>query len=440
MRSFEEQYRKKRMSAEQLLGLIRSRDYIFSAQAAAEPAAILSKLHLLRGTGVHDVVLHTCLPVQDYPVFHDKQLQGVLTHNSWFFNRGLRRAHAERLVSDVPQHTTSAPRKAMFRAQAEGRRLVLIAAASPMDSHGYLSLSVSAIYERDVVNAGAMVLLEVDPNFPRTFGDTMIHISEVTALVESDRQVPELTPAAFTDTDAVIGGYIAELVEDGATIQLGIGNIPNAVAAALRDRRHLGIHSEMFTEGMVDLIECGAVDNSRKGFNNGRSVCAFTMGTRRLYDFVHDNPSVLFRSSTYTNDPHTIGRNDRFVSINATLGVDLMGQCTSEAVANEQISGTGGQAENVQGSQLSRGGKSVIAMHSTYTDHDGRLCSKIVPLLPRGSIVSTSRNDVDYVVTEYGVAWLRGLSIGRRVQALTSIAHPDFRDWLRREAERSGIW
>ena len=317
---------------------------------------------------------------------------------------------------------------------------MLLTTVSPMDARGYMSLSVSSIYEMDVVRAGAVLLVEVNPNYPRTFGDTMVHISQVTALVESDRPILCVDPAPYTEKDAVIGKYVASLVEDGSTIQLGIGNIPNAVANELKSKKHLGIHTEMFTETMVDLIECGAVDNTQKGFNDGVSICSFTMGSRRLYDFLDDNPMVLFKSSTYSNDPYTIGRNNKFVSINATLEMDLTGQAASESVGPVQFSGSGGQAETVQGAQMSPGGKSILAMHSTYTDRDGTLHSKIVPMLTSGAAVTTSRNDVDYVVTEYGIAWLRGLTIAERVQALTKIAHPDFREWLLEEAEKNHIW
>ena len=282
--------------------------------------------------------------------------------------------------------------------------------------------------------------MEVNPNYPRTFGDTMVHISQVTALVESNRNILCIDPAPYTEVDATIGRYVASLVEDGSTIQLGIGNIPNAVANELKVKKHLGIHTEMFTETMVDLIECGAVDNTQKGFNDGVSICSFTMGSRRLYDFLDDNPMVLFKSSTYSNDPYTIGRNNKFVSINATLEMDLTGQAASESVGPVQFSGSGGQAETVQGAQMSPGGKSILAMHSTYTDQDGKMHSKIVPMLTPGAAVTTSRNDVDYVVTEYGIAWLRGLTISERVQALTKIAHPDFREWLLAEAEKNHIW
>ena len=444
MNQYQELYKKKRMSAEQALELIQDGDSMFSAQAAAEPQAILSKLQHLKEPGVKGTTLNSCLRIQYYDALKDPEMAGIMSHNGWFFTAGLRDAQKKKLVSAVPQSSTSVLRKSLQRLQAEGRRPVVLATVSPMDSHGYFSLSVSAIYERDLIDQGALVLLEVNPNFPRTFGDTQVHISEVDALVESDRPILTKSLVPYTEVDKKIGAFVASLVEDGSTIQLGIGNIPNAVANELRSKRHLGIHTEMFTETMVDLIECGAVDNSQKGFMNGFSVCSFTMGSQRLYDFVHNNPSVLFKSSTFSNDPYTIARNNKFVSVNASLEIDLTGQCASETVGNLQWSGTGGQSETVQGAQMSPGGKSIIAMHSTYsaTDADSKevLHSKIVPFLARGAAVTTSRNDTDYVVTEYGIAWLRGLNIRERVEALVKIAHPDFRDWLREEAERNMIW
>lgn len=444
MKSFQELYEEKKMTAKQALELIQNGDYMFSAQAAGEPAAILSELQHLKETGVKGTTLNTCLPLQYYDAFKDPEMPGVMDHNGWFFSAGLRDAHKHKMVSCVPQSSTSILRKTLDRLAYENRRPVVLATVSPMDDHGYLSLSISAIYERDLINQGALTILEVNPNYPRTFGDTQVHISEVDALVESDRPIPVSNPAPYTEVDAAIGKYVASLVEDGSTIQLGIGNIPNAVAAELKTKKHLGIHTEMFTESMVDLIECGAVDNSCKGQYDGYSVCSFTMGSQRLYDYIDDNPAVLFKSCTFTNDPYSIGKNNKFVSVNASLEVDLTGQCASETVGYDQWSGTGGQSETVQGAQMSPGGKSIIAMHSTYTktDADGNKTfhSKIVPFLHEGAAVTTSRNDTDYVVTEYGIAWLRGLNVGQRAEALINIAHPDFREGLRKQAEEYEIW
>jgi Acetyl-CoA hydrolase len=441
---YEKMYSERLMTADQALELIRDRDVMYSAQATGEPYAILSRLQHLKDTGVKDTILTTCLPLAHYDAFLDPQMKGIMSQNGWFFNRELREAQKLGLASAIPQSSTSILRKSLDRSRYENRRPVLLATASPMDKHGYMSLSVSAIYERDLINEGAFTILEVNPNFPRTFGDTLVHISEVAAVVESDRQVPVSNPAPYTDVDMAIGKYIASLVEDGSTIQFGVGNIPNAVANELKNKKHLGIHTEMFTDSMIDLIECGAVDNSMKGQLNGFSVCAFTFGSRKLYDYLDDNPSVLFKSSTFVNDPYTIGKNSKFVSINASLEIDLSGQCASETVGYHQWSGTGGQSETVQGAQMSKGGKSIIAIHSTYKEKgkDGTeiIKSKIVPFLHQGAAVTTSRNDTDYVVTEYGIAWLRGLNIHERAEALINIAHPDFREELRAEAEEYGLW
>lgn len=440
MNRYQQEYDSKKMSARELLGKIQSRDFIFTAQAGSIPKSIFDEMQVLKETGVCDIIFQSCVPTGDFPFYHDPEMKKVMTHHGWFLTPGLRKAHDEYMVSAVPQSSTSILRKSLDRCRDEGRRPVIMTTVSPMDSRGYMSLSISAIYEMDLIKKGAVVLVEVNPNYPRTFGDTMLHISQVTALVESDRPIPTVSPAPYTDVDATIGKYVASLVEDGSTIQLGIGNIPNAVANELKTKKHLGIHTEMFTETMVDLIECGAVDNSQKGFNDGYSVASFTLGSQRLYDFLDDNPTVLFKSCGYANDPYTIGRNNKFVSINATLEMDLTGQAASESVGPVQFSGTGGQSETVQGSQMSPGGKSILAMHSTYTGKDGKLHSKIVPVLTPGAAVTTSRNDVDYVVTEYGIAWLRGRTIAERVEALSAIAHPDFRQWLKDEAQKYKIW
>lgn len=440
MKNFDAIYQSKLKNVEGALDLIQSHDYIFSGQSAGEPTALLDHLQYLKTTGVKGVTLNTCLPTKDYLWLHDETMRGVMEHNSWFFTGAVRESQKKQLSSAIPQNSTTALSKTLDRIAAEHRRPVLFSTVAPMDKNGYLSLSVSTVYERDLIDAGALVIVKVNPNYPRTFGDTNVHISEVAALVESDRPIPYIQLAPYTDVDAEIGRQIATLVEDGSTLQLGIGNIPNAVAFELRNKKHLGIHTEMFTETMIDLIECGAVDNTVKGLNNNFSIASFTLGSQRVYDYIDNNPSVLFKSCTYANDPYTIGQNNKFVSINATLEVDLTGQCASETLGSVQWSGTGGQSETVRGAQMSKGGKSIIACHSTYKDESGQLHSKIVPFLAQGAVVSTSRNDTDYVVTEYGIAWLRGLNVRERAEALIAIAHPDFREKLRLAANNEKIW
>ena len=257
MKTVQELYLEKKMSAEEILDRIQSRDYIVCAQAAAEPTALLEKMDHLKTTGVRDVDFVTCVPAQDFPFFHDPEMKGIINRKSWFYSAGERTAHKEGLISFAPQRSQFCLSKGLERAAYEGRRPVLFATVSPMDKHGYMTLSISAIYEMDMIKSGSLVFVEVNPNYPRTFGDTLVHISQVAGLVESDRPIPEAAILPYTETDAAIGKNVASLVEDGSTIQLGIGYIPNAVAHELRNKKHLGIHTEMFTDSMVELIACG---------------------------------------------------------------------------------------------------------------------------------------------------------------------------------------
>lgn len=434
---YAELYSEKLCTVEEALAKIQSGDRIIVSQAAAEPADLLSRLHSVADRGVEDLEVQTSLVLGEYPFLSDPRYRDVIDNHCWFFTEPTRRAQEMGLVTPTPQHVHRGVVKKLSHPRQ--RRLILLCTCSPMDRHGYFSLSISNIYEHDFVRAGAKIICEVNPNYPRTFGDNLIHLRDVEAIVHSERQIPEIERSDYTQIDDRIASHIAELVEDGATLQLGIGKIPNAVAARLRGKMHLGIHTEMFTENMYDLIECGAVDNRCKGLYDGFSVCTFAYGSRRLYEYMHDNPSILVMPGSFVNDPYRIGKTNRFTSINTALQVDLTGQCASESIGSKQYSGTGGQADTVLGALRSRGGKSIMALHSTYRkrgkDGGEALCSKITAQLDRGSIVSLSRNDVDYVVTEYGYAYLRGLSVRERAEELIRIAHPDFRDRLREEAK-----
>lgn len=442
MATAQEIYRKKSKTIEEALLLIKSDDFIFAAQAAAEPVTLMENLHKIADFGVKGVEVQTCLPVGSYEFITNDSLKDSIFNHGWYYTKALRDAQIRGNATFTPQHAHIAAWKKL--SGLKNRRFFLFCTCSPMDKHGNLSLSISNVYEKDLIDAGAKIICEVNENYPRTFGDNIVNISRVDAVIETTRPVPAIELSPYTDKDRKIGQFIADLIEDGSTIQLGVGNIPNAVAHELKSKKHLGIHTEMFTETMMDLIECGAIDNSQKGFYNEYSVCAFAFGSKRLYDYVDDNPTVLFKSGAWVNDPYVIGNNKKFTSINATLEIDLTGQCCSEAIGSTQYTGTGGQADTVIGSQKSQGGKSIIATYSTYEtkDENGskQVHSKIVPFLKQGSIVSLSRNDVDYVVTEYGVAWLRGLSVRDRVEELIKIAHPDFREMLRHEAEKNFIW
>ena len=261
-------------------------------------------------------------------------------------------------------------------------------------------------------------------------GDSFIHISEVDYLVESDYPLPELPVSEPDEVELRIGEYVAELIEDGSTLQLGIGGIPNAITVSLTDKKDLGIHSEMLTDGMVDLVEKGVITNRMKSIHKGKIIGSFAAGTRRLYEFLDDNPMVEMQPVSYTNDPFIISQNYKMVSINSCIEVDLLGQCAAETVGITQISGTGGQTDFVRGAVKSPGGKSIIALKSTALKGTK---STIVPVLSQGAVVTTGKNDVDYIVTEYGVAHL-GKSASERAEALINIAHPDFRAELRRQA------
>lgn len=445
MNRFKKEYYEKLTTPQGALALIESGDYIFCGMAAMEPCEIIASLGCLKTTGVKDVALVNCSSMVEHPEFEDAKLKEIIEYRSWFFGGAQRKAAKMGYLSAIPGHTTSIIRKALDRNKVKGRRNVFMTTVSPMDSEGYFSLSTGALIEWDLAKTADLVIFEVNANAPRTFGDTMIHISEVDALVASQREVPELPNVPFTDVEDRIGKYIAELVADGSTIQLGIGGIPNAVAANLMDKKHLGIHTELFTESMVDLIKNGVVDNTCKGFNDGKSICTFAMGTKKTYEFLHNNKDVEFKSAQYANNPINIGKNKNFVSINSALEIDLYGQCASEAVGYNQFSGTGGQVDTVVGSQLSPGGKSIMAIPSSFMakvpgSEERILKSKIVAQLQPGTVVTTSRNDIDYVVTEYGIAWLRGASVKERVLELVEIAHPDFRDKLMKEAKEFGLY
>ena len=310
---------------------------------------------------------------------------------------------------------------------------VAMITVSPPDKHGYCSLGVSVDYNKHAVETAPTVIAQVNKYMPRTLGDCFIHVSEMTCIVERDEPLKELKPPVITDVERAIGEHCASLIRDGDCLQLGIGAIPDAVLLFLRDKRDLGIHSEMFSDGVVELFEKGVVTNKAKNFHSGKMLATFLMGTRRLYDFADDNPCVEMHPVTYINDPLIASRNDNLVSINSCVQVDLLGQVCSEMVGATQISGVGGQVDFVRAASLSRGGRSIIAMPSTAMKGT---VSKIVPMLDEGACVTTSRNDVEYIITEYGIARLRHKPVRERARALIGIAHPNFREQLKEAFER----
>jgi len=277
------------------------------------------------------------------------------------------------------------------------------------------------------------VVLEVNPNVPFTHGQCHVHIDQVTALVESADALLEVGLPAIGPVQEAIGKYVADMIDDGATLQIGYGGIPDAVVMQLASKHDLGIHTEMIGDGILTLVECGAVTNRRKTLMPGKMVATFALGSRKLYQFMHNNPMLEMHPANFTNDPYIASQNDNLMAINATLQVDLLGQCGSESIAHLPYSGTGGQVDFVRAANRSRGGKAFIVLPSTAKNG---AVSRIVPALAPGTHATTSKNDVNYVVTEYGVAQLRGKSAKQRAQELIAIAHPDYRGWLREEANK----
>lgn len=429
-------YKDKLITVEEVLSKIKSGDTIVTGLGAAEAKEICSQLHTIANR-VEEVHFTNCLPMSSYEFITNPEYGKKIYTDSWFYNADLRKAMKNGNISYIPNHLHLASLKRLSYKKPN----IFMGVASMPDKHGFVSLSLSNTYEKRMLEAADLVILEINPNYPRTFGDNEVHISQVDYLVEVSYKPPVIPDAIPSELDKKIGGYVAEFIKDGDCIQLGIGGIPNAVAQSLVDKKDLGVHTEMMTTGMMTLAKKGVITGARKNIHRGKMVCTFAMGTEELYDFLDDNPSVLILDGHYVNDPYTIMQNDNQISINTSIEVDLTGQCASESIGVTQFSGTGGQADTVIGAQRSKNGKSFITLYSTAMVKDKETgekkpVSKIVPFLKNGTVVSLSRNDVDYVVTEYGVAALRGTDLRERTKRLISIAHPDFREELTAQAKK----
>ena len=310
---------------------------------------------------------------------------------------------------------------------------VALVSVTPPTPEGKVSLGVSCDYTVEAVKSAKTVIAQVNPSMPYTYGSTELPVEDIDVFVEHDQPVIELPQGRIGDVEKAIGSNCATLIPDGATLQLGIGAIPDAVLLFLKDKKDLGIHSEMFSDGVVELAEAGVITNAKKTLKPGKFVVTFLMGTKRLYDFVNNNPNVEMQPVDYVNDPYVVAQNDDLISINSCVQIDLMGQVASESVGLKQISGTGGQVDFVRGASASKGGVSIMAFPSTAAKGT---VSKIVPFLDHGTAVTTCRCDVDYAVTEYGIAHLKGETLRTRARNLIAIAHPDFRAPLIEEFEK----
>ncbi len=426
MSRWKDTYKDKICNADEGVSHVRSGQRVFIGSGAAEPQLLVKALSQ-RGNELADTQIAHILTLGVAP-YTDPKLENGFRHNALFIGPNVREAVAEGRADFTPIFLSEVPR--MFRRGKLPIDVALIQVSLP-DEHGYCSYGVSIDVTKAAAESARYVVAEINPNMPRTLGDSFIHISQIDALVPSEMAILEAPVGEIDEVAQRIGEHIAELIQDGSTLQLGIGTIPDAVLSCLGGKKNLGIHSEMFSDGVIDLVEQGVINGSRKNIHTGKIVASFVIGSRRLYDFVDNNPMCEFHPSDYINDPFRVAQNDRVVAINSALQVDLTGQVCADSLGTYFYSGIGGQVDFIRGASRSNQGRPIIALPSTASR--GKV-SRISPTLTNGAGVVTSRGDVHYVVTEYGIASLHGKTIRERAMALIHIAHPDHREALMAEA------
>lgn len=423
------EYKKKLMSAECIADQIESGFVCASGICLSEPRAITRAVGELARQGKRkNMIHHQNMSVYPSP-FLEKELNGKYSAVSWFSTPYSRNAFYDDSIDLMPNYFRDCPSVYLEYVDVD----VFYATVSPMDEHGFFSFGTTGAECQALAQKARYIYLEVNPYMPRTFGDQHIHISNVDGICENAEPLAEAKPIVIDEISQKIGEYVAEEIQNGSTIQLGIGAIPEAVGLCLKDKKNLGIHTELFTDSMMELIECGAVNNTCKNIHVGKSVATLAYGSQKLYQFLNNNVGIEFYPVNYVNDPAVIAKHDNFISVNSCIEVDLWGQVVSESIGNQHFSGSGGQVDYVRGARLSKGGKSFIAIPSTAKKGS---VSRIKSTLTPGSVVTTSKNDVDYIVTEYGVAKLKGCTAKQRVQNLVQIAHPNFREELLYDARK----
>jgi acetyl-CoA hydrolase len=425
------QYKPRVVSADEAVKAIQSGNRIFMTGNVSVPQQLLAAL-VKRAPELEDVEICQALSVgpSDYVL---PEMEGHLRVNTLFISANVRKAVQEGRADFTPVLLSEFP--LLFKNGILPVDVAFIH-VSPPDEHGFCSLGVEVGLTKSPAESAKIIIAEVNEQMPRTLGDSFIHISRLSYIVPVNYPVSEL-PQGAEGGDPIsqkIACFIAELIPDGATMQMGIGAIPDAVLNFLGDKRDLGIHSEMFSDGVVRLVEKGVITNARKTLHAGKIVVGFILGTQALYKWADDNPLCEFHRQEYVNDPFVIAENDKMVAINSAIEVDLTGQVCADSIGPKFYSGVGGQLDFIYGSSRSKGGVPIIALPSTTTLRDGTLVSRIVPMLKQGAGVVTSRNHVHYIVTEYGVASLYGRTIRQRCQALINIAHPDFRADMEKQA------
>ncbi|MFO7257799.1 MAG: acetyl-CoA hydrolase/transferase C-terminal domain-containing protein [Bacteroidota bacterium] len=411
-------------SADEALGLLKPGQNVFIHSVAAAPKVLIEAM-VRRADSLKDVkIFH--LHTEGEAPYTRPEYQGIFHHNAFFIGSNVRKAIAEGRGSYIPVFLSEIPR--LIRQGIVPIDVALVT-VSPPDQHGYCSLGTSVDATRAAIEAASVVIAQVNKYMPRTHGDAQIHYHRLTRMVEYDMPLYTHDPGTITPIEEEIGKNVASLVEDRATLQLGIGSIPNAVLAALHNHKDLGIHTEMFSDGVIPLVEKGVITGKYKKKHRGKIVSTFALGTQKLYDFMHDNPGLAMLEVDYTNDTSIIRQNPKTTAINSAIEVDLTGQVCADSIGEYMYSGVGGQMDFMRGASLSEGGKPIIAMPSVTSKGQ----SKIVPYLQKGAGVVTTRAHAHYVVTEYGIAYLYGKSIAERAKELIRIAHPDHREQLNRE-------
>jgi 4-hydroxybutyrate CoA-transferase len=425
-------YQSRVTTAEEAVEVIKSGNRIFLTGNVSVPQNLLNAL-VKRAPSLENVEICQALTIGPAE-YVSQDMEGHLRVNTMFISANVRKAVQEGRADYTPIMLSEFP--LLFKNHHLPLDVAMIQ-VSPPDEHGFCSLGVEVGLTKTPAESAKVIIAEVNEQMPRTLGDSFIHVSKLTHILPVDYPIPEMSMAEEGGGDTIekIAGFIADLIPDGATMQMGIGAIPDAVLKYLFHKKDLGIHTELFSDGVIDLVDAGVLTNARKSIHTGKIVAGFVLGTKRLYDWVDDNPLIELHRTEYVNDPFVIAQNDCMVAINSAIEVDITGQICADSIGPKLYSGVGGQLDFVYGASRSKGGVPIIALPSTNTMRDGTMISKIVSMLKQGAGVVTTRNHVRYIVTEFGVADLYGKTIHQRAQSLINVAHPQFRDELTKQAK-----
>lgn len=417
-------------TAEEAVKIIKNGDRVYIHAAAAAPQVLIEAMSARHSELRNVEVCH--LHTEGKAAYANPKYKDSFHVNSFFIGKNVRHTLAAGNGSYTPVFLSELPN--LFKQNIVPIDVALIQ-VSPPDKHGYCSLGVSVEATLAAIDSAKYVIAQVNPKMPRIHGDGIIHISELDAAVEHEEEIPELILSTPNDIENKIAKHISGIIDDGSTLQMGIGNIPNAVLSRLTNHKNLGLHTEMFSDGVIDLILNDVIDCNSKGINNGRAMATFLMGSKKLYDYVDDNPFIELRASDYVNDVAVIRQNEKMVAINSAIEIDLTGQVCADSIGSKMYSGVGGQMDFIRGASLSNGGRAIIALPS----QTNKGVSRIVPYLKRGAGIVTTRAHIHHVVTEYGIADLYGKTIKQRIKALVNIAHPDHQEAIEKEYFEAGI-